>query len=68
MSGLWGYQSALDLYLQEIGITTLLIGGVNTDQVLSSFMLVLRTNSRPVAVRWRHTRRCILSGIRLRIS
>ncbi|KAG6868600.1 hypothetical protein C0993_000626 [Termitomyces sp. T159_Od127] len=32
MSGLWGYQSALDLFLQENGITTLLFGGVNADQ------------------------------------
>ncbi|KDR84961.1 hypothetical protein GALMADRAFT_218034 [Galerina marginata CBS 339.88] len=33
MSGLWGYQTALDLFLQENGITTLLFAGVNTDQV-----------------------------------
>lgn len=33
MSGLWGGQSALDLYLQEEGITTLLFAGVNADQV-----------------------------------
>ena len=33
MSGLWGPQSALDLYLQEEGITTLLFAGVNADQV-----------------------------------
>ncbi|KIJ68483.1 hypothetical protein HYDPIDRAFT_82344 [Hydnomerulius pinastri MD-312] len=33
MSGLWGYQSALDLYLEQNGITTLLFGGVNADQV-----------------------------------
>lgn len=33
MSGLWGYQTALDLYLQENGITTLLFAGVNADQV-----------------------------------
>lgn len=33
MSGLWGYQSALDLFLQEHGITTLLFAGVNADQV-----------------------------------
>lgn len=39
MSGLWGYQSALDLYLQENGITTLLFGGVNTDQVFSVLCL-----------------------------
>ncbi|KAH8100672.1 Isochorismatase hydrolase [Cristinia sonorae] len=32
MSGLWGPQSALDLYLQEEGITTLLFAGVNADQ------------------------------------
>jgi len=32
MSGLWGYQTALDLFLQENGITTLLFGGVNADQ------------------------------------
>ncbi|KAG6890428.1 hypothetical protein C0995_008782 [Termitomyces sp. Mi166 len=32
MSGLWGYQSALDLFLKENGITTLLFGGVNADQ------------------------------------
>lgn len=32
MSGLWGYQTALDLYLKENGITTLLFGGVNADQ------------------------------------
>lgn len=44
MSGLWGYQSALDLYLQEKGITTLLFGGVNTDQVFHSFMFVQRSN------------------------
>ncbi|OBZ79485.1 hypothetical protein A0H81_01071 [Grifola frondosa] len=32
MSGLWGPQSALDLYLQEMGITTLFFAGVNADQ------------------------------------
>ncbi|KAJ6621717.1 Isochorismatase hydrolase [Mycena sp. CBHHK59/15] len=32
MSGLWGYQSALDLFLQENGLTTLLFAGVNADQ------------------------------------
>lgn len=35
MSGLWGPQSALDLYLQEEGIQTLLFAGVNADQVRS---------------------------------
>ena len=33
MSAIWGPQSALDLYLQEEGITTLLMSGVNADQV-----------------------------------
>lgn len=33
MSGIWGYQTALDLYLQEHGITTLFFAGVNADQV-----------------------------------
>lgn len=33
MSGLWGPQTALDLYLQEEGITTLMFCGVNADQV-----------------------------------
>ena len=33
MSGIWGGQSALDLYLQEHGITTLFFAGVNADQV-----------------------------------
>ncbi|KAI0275093.1 Isochorismatase hydrolase [Gloeopeniophorella convolvens] len=32
MSALWGYQTALDLYLRENGITTLFFAGVNTDQ------------------------------------
>lgn len=45
MSGLWGPQSSLDLYLQEEGITTLLFAGVNTDQVRLSFVLLPR-NSR----------------------
>jgi nicotinamidase-related amidase len=33
MSGIWGYQTALDLFLRENGITTLLFAGVNADQV-----------------------------------
>jgi nicotinamidase-related amidase len=36
MSGIWGYQTALDLFLKENGITTLLLSGVNTDQVRTS--------------------------------
>lgn len=33
MSGLWGPQSSLDLFLQEEGIDTLFFSGVNADQV-----------------------------------
>ena len=32
MSGIWGGQSELDLYLQSQGIDTLLFSGVNADQ------------------------------------
>ena len=32
MSGLWGGQSSLDLYLEEEGLSTLLFSGVNSDQ------------------------------------
>ncbi|EPQ60662.1 Isochorismatase hydrolase [Gloeophyllum trabeum ATCC 11539] len=32
MSAIWGYQTALDLYLKENGITTLFFSGVNADQ------------------------------------
>ncbi|VDB84943.1 unnamed protein product [Peniophora sp. CBMAI 1063] len=32
MSGIWGGQSALDLVLKEMGVTTLLVAGVNADQ------------------------------------
>ncbi|KAH7916446.1 Isochorismatase hydrolase [Hygrophoropsis aurantiaca] len=39
MGGIWGYQSALDLYLEENGITTLLFGGVNTDQCVSGTLI-----------------------------
>ncbi|PFH54449.1 hypothetical protein AMATHDRAFT_72251 [Amanita thiersii Skay4041] len=39
MSGLWGYQTALDLYLKENGITTLLFGGVNSDQCVSGTLV-----------------------------
>jgi nicotinamidase-related amidase len=39
MSGLWGYQTALDLYLQETGITTLLFAGVNADQCVLGTLL-----------------------------
>ncbi|KAJ7169862.1 Isochorismatase hydrolase [Mycena filopes] len=39
MSGLWGYQSALDFFLQENGITTLLFAGVNADQCVSGTLV-----------------------------
>lgn len=32
MSGLWGSSTELDSFLQREGITTLLFGGMNTDQ------------------------------------
>ncbi|ETW83100.1 hypothetical protein HETIRDRAFT_315978 [Heterobasidion irregulare TC 32-1] len=32
MSGIWGYQTSLDLYLEQAGITTLFFAGVNADQ------------------------------------
>jgi hypothetical protein len=56
MSGLWGHQTALDLYLKENGITTLLFGGVNADQVgmqlhFTSFLL-----AEVVLVRFRNLR------------
>ncbi|EJD04115.1 uncharacterized protein FOMMEDRAFT_82108 [Fomitiporia mediterranea MF3/22] len=40
MSGLWGPQSSLDLYLQEEGIETLFMSGVNADQVKRTTKLV----------------------------
>ncbi|KAG6814057.1 hypothetical protein H0H92_003104 [Tricholoma furcatifolium] len=39
MSGLWGYQSALDLFLKENGVTTLLFSGVNADQCVLGTVL-----------------------------
>ena len=42
MSAIWGPQSALDLYLQEEGITTLLMSGVNADQVNENPTCLLR--------------------------
>jgi nicotinamidase-related amidase len=32
LSGLWGPETLLDIYLQQTGIDTLFFGGVNTDQ------------------------------------
>jgi len=39
MSGLWGSQSSLDLFLQENGITTLLFAGVNADQCVAGTLV-----------------------------
>ncbi|KAI0032755.1 Isochorismatase hydrolase [Vararia minispora EC-137] len=39
MSGLWGYQTALDLYLRESGIKTLFVAGVNADQCVLGTMV-----------------------------
>lgn len=36
LSGLWGAQTPLGLWLQENSFTTLLFGGVNTDQCVVS--------------------------------
>ncbi|EME85910.1 uncharacterized protein MYCFIDRAFT_171760 [Pseudocercospora fijiensis CIRAD86] len=38
-SGLWGAQTPLGLYLQESGITSLFIGGVNSDQCVWSTLI-----------------------------
>ena len=49
MSGLWGPQSSLDLFLQEEGINTLFFSGVNADQVsLSSVYLAAINAAGPV--------------------
>ncbi|KII94059.1 hypothetical protein PLICRDRAFT_101114 [Plicaturopsis crispa FD-325 SS-3] len=37
MSGIWGYQTALDLFLKENGIKTLFFSGVNADQVRADY-------------------------------
>ncbi|KAJ7783754.1 Isochorismatase hydrolase [Mycena maculata] len=39
MSGLWGYQSSLDYFLQENGISTLLFAGVNADQCVGGTLV-----------------------------
>jgi nicotinamidase-related amidase len=39
MSGIWGYQTSLDLFLKENGLTTLLFAGVNTDQCVSGTLV-----------------------------
>jgi len=44
MSGLWGSQTALDLFLKENGITSLFFAGVNTDQVNINFIPMISSN------------------------
>jgi len=39
MSGLWGYQTSLDLFLKENGLTTLFFAGVNADQCVSGTLV-----------------------------
>lgn len=39
LSGLWGAQTPLGLYLQEHDITTLFLGGVNSDQCVWSTLI-----------------------------
>ena len=41
MSGIWGPQTELDLYLEQNGITSLLFAGVNADQVRHSRVIAL---------------------------
>ena len=65
MSGLWGPQTALDLYLQEEGITTLLFSGVNADQVRRFSLHIEPYLLRIFIVRIGDTNRLILQGIRL---
>lgn len=50
MSGLWGYQTALDLFLQENGITTLLFSGVNSDQV---FFVLKKKKKNSVSISYK---------------
>ena len=69
MSGIWGPQSAMDLYLQEEGITSLLFAGVNADQVRFSpyprHMPAQTLTSPRALVRPRDHRRLILQRLRL---
>jgi hypothetical protein len=67
LSGLWGSQTGLDLYLQEYGITTLLFAGVNADQVNETMRVLCSVTElyfSPVCVR--HDRRCLLPRVRRR--
>ena len=65
ISGIWGCQTALDLYLQEHGITTLLFAGVNADQVRPRHYFAVYAFLILVTVCARHPRGCILSRVRL---
>lgn len=70
MSGLWGYQTALDLFLQENGITTLLFSGVNSDQVFEkntykSWVSISYCKSLSPIVRLGYSCRCLFPRIRL---
>ncbi|KAL5535373.1 hypothetical protein ACEPAF_3467 [Sanghuangporus sanghuang] len=55
MSGIWGAQTSLDLYLQEEGVTTLFMTGVNADQASSS--PTAAKNPRPQAQLCMHAMR-----------
>jgi hypothetical protein len=67
LSGLWGAQTPLGLYLEENGITTLFFGGVNADQcVVSSLFLIpipivslMLILISPIVG---HASRCVLQG------
>jgi nicotinamidase-related amidase len=63
LSGLWGAQTPLGLWLQENEITTLFFGGVNADQcVVGSFVTSMgRTDLLTYVVGY--ISRCILQGL-----
>jgi len=44
LSGLWGAQTPLGLYLQENDITTIFFGGVNADQCVVNIPLLGSTH------------------------
>jgi hypothetical protein len=46
LSGLWGAQTPLGLWLQENEITTLFFGGVNADQCVVSSFVTSKDESR----------------------
>jgi nicotinamidase-related amidase len=64
LSGLWGAQTPLGLYLQENDITTIFFGGVNADQCVVSTrpsINACRHFTDHVLVVWYYDR-CILQG------